>query len=72
MPNKQKKPLAADIVMNELLWYGGEQKTRKAIFDELIAEGFERKYVDYYVFCLANHQPEEAAAEPQVQQLSMF
>jgi hypothetical protein len=52
-----KKQLASDIVMNELLWCGGEQKTRAQIQSELLDEGFERKYVDWYLFCLANHQP---------------
>lgn len=57
-----KKQLASDIVLNELLWCAGEQKTRKEIFDEMIAEGFEREYVDFYLFCLANHQPKEVGA----------
>ena len=52
-----RKQTAADSVMNEVLWCGGEQKTRKGLFDELIAEGFERRYVDFYLFCLTNHQP---------------
>lgn len=32
---------------------------RKEIYEELIAEGHERKYVDWYLFCLSQHQPEE-------------
>lgn len=41
-----KKKLAVEIVWSELLLYGGEWKSRKQIYDELIAEGFEQKYVD--------------------------
>jgi hypothetical protein len=52
-----KKQLASDIILNELLLCGGEWKTRKQIQDELIAEGFEPRYVDFYLFCLSNHQP---------------
>lgn len=52
-----KKQLASEIVLSELLWYGGEQKSRKQIQDELLAEGFEKSHVDYYLFCLAQHQP---------------
>lgn len=54
-----KKKLAVEIVWSELLLCGGEWRTRKAIYEELIAEGFERQYVDWYVFCLSNHQPEK-------------
>lgn len=58
-----KKKLASDIILDELLWYGGEQKSRKQIYDELLAEGFEKKYVDFYLFCLSNHQPGQALEE---------
>ena len=58
-----KKQLASDIVMNELLWYGGEQKTRKAIYDELLAEGFEKRYVDFYLFSLSQHQPKDGQSQ---------
>jgi hypothetical protein len=54
-----KRKLATDIVAQELLWYGGEQKPRQQIYDELIAEGYERRYVDFYLFSLSNHQPEK-------------
>jgi len=54
---KVKRKLASDIVLSELLWYGGMQKTRRQIYDELLGEGFEKQYIDYYIFCLANHQP---------------
>ncbi len=69
-----KRKLASDIVMSELLWCGGEQKSRKDIFDELIAEGFERRYVDWYLFCLSNHQPaaEQPNEDDAAQQLTMF
>ncbi len=56
-----KKPLAVEIVWSELLLCGGEWKTRKAIYEELIAEGHERKYVDWYLFCLSNHQRRDNA-----------
>ena len=59
------KQLASDVVLNELLWCGGELKTRKQLFDELIAEGHDRRYVDYYLFCLANHQPTSEQREEQ-------
>ena len=55
------KPI--DAVLNETLLCGGEWKTRREIYEELIAEGFERRYVDFYVFSLANHQPEKQAEE---------
>ena len=58
-----KKQLATDIIWQEQLWYGGEQKTRKQIYDELLAEGFDQQYVDYYLFCLSNHQPKEETRE---------
>jgi hypothetical protein len=58
-----KKQLASDVVLNELLWYGGEQKTRRAIYDELIAEGYERRYVDFYLFCLSQYQPTSKQVE---------
>jgi hypothetical protein len=54
-----KKQLATDIVMNELLWCGGEQKSRRQIQDELLAEGFEQRYVDWYLFCLSQQQAKE-------------
>lgn len=54
-----KKPLAVEIVWSQLLLCGGEWKTRKAIYEELLSEGFERKYVEWYVFCLAENQPKE-------------
>jgi len=52
-----KKQLATDIMMSELLWCGGEQKSRKQIQDELLAEGYGRQYVDWYLFCLSQQQP---------------
>lgn len=58
-----KKRLATDIVLDELLWCGGELKSRKQIQDELLAEGCEKRYVDWYLFCLANHQPREAKGD---------
>lgn len=61
-----KKQLASDIVMNKLLWCGGELKSMKQIYDELIAEGFERKYVDFYLFCLTQYQPKESEHEQAV------
>lgn len=54
-----KKRLAVEIVWSELLLCGGEWKSRKEIYEELLAEGFERKYVDWYLFCLSQHQPKE-------------
>jgi len=51
-----RKQTAADVVMNELLWFGGEQKSRKQIQDELLEAGHERRYVDFYLFCLSQHQ----------------
>jgi len=54
-----KRKLAVEIVWSQLLLCGGEWKTRKAIYEELLSEGFERKYVDWYVFCLAENQPKE-------------
>jgi hypothetical protein len=58
-----KKKLAVEIVWSELLLYGGEWKTRKQIYEELLAEGYERRYVDWYLFCLSNHQPKENAMD---------
>jgi hypothetical protein len=60
-----RKQTAADIVMNELLWCGGEQMTRKQIQDELLEAGYERWLVDFYLFCLSNHQP-KTEKEPSV------
>lgn len=55
-----KKQLATDIILHEqLLWCGGELKSRKQIQDELQAEGYEKKHIDWYLFCLSNHQPKE-------------
>jgi hypothetical protein len=54
-----KKPLAVETVWSELLLYGGEWKSRKAIYDELIASGYATRYVDYYLFCLSQHQPKK-------------
>jgi hypothetical protein len=55
---RMMKKLASTIVLEQLLWCGGEQKSLKQIYDELIAEGYERKYVDFYLFCLTQYQPE--------------
>jgi hypothetical protein len=56
-PNKKRKQRASEIVLGELLYCGGEWKSRKEIYEDLIAEGFEPKYVDSYLFYLSNHQP---------------
>jgi hypothetical protein len=55
----KRKPLAIEIVWSQLLLCGGEWKTRKAIYEELLAEGFERRYVDFYLFHLSQNQPKE-------------
>ena len=60
-----KKKLAIEIVWSQLLLCGGEWKTRKAIYEELLAEGFERGYVDWYVFCLSQNQPKEGNMLPE-------
>jgi len=60
----KKKKAAIEIVWSELLLYGGEWKSRKAIYEELLAEGYERKEVDYYLFCLSEHQPKREDAMP--------
>jgi hypothetical protein len=60
-----RKPLAVEIVWSQLLLCGGEWKTRKQIYEELLAEGFERRYVDWYLFCLSNHQPKGKTMEPE-------
>jgi hypothetical protein len=54
-----KKILATDIVLNQRLWCGGEQKTLKEIHGELLAEGYEKRYVDWYLFCLSQHQEKD-------------
>lgn len=54
-----KKKLAVEIVWSELLFCGGEWRSRKQIYEELLAEGLEKKYVDWYLFCLSEHQPTE-------------
>lgn len=59
-----KRRLAVEIIWSELLLCGGEWKSRKQIYDELIAEGYAKKYVDWYLFCLANHQPKEHDMDP--------
>jgi hypothetical protein len=55
----KKKRLAVEIVSEECLLYGGEWKSRKAIYEELRASGYERKDVDWYLFCLGQHQLKE-------------
>lgn len=58
-----KKRLATDIILDERLWCGGELKSRKQIQDEMIAEGYEKRLVDWYLFCLGNHQLREGNAQ---------
>lgn len=66
-----KKLLAVEIVWSQLLLYGGELKTRKAIYEELLTEGHERRYVDWYLFCLAENQPKgNTMNEEQIKQVS--
>jgi hypothetical protein len=62
----KRKPLAVEIVWSQLLLCGGEWKTRKAIYEELLAEGYGQKYVDWYVFCLSNHQPKGKTMQQEV------
>lgn len=64
MASVRKKQLASDIIMNERLLCGGEQKPSHQIQAELIAEGNDARLVDWYLFCLANHQPCEREGEP--------
>lgn len=56
-----KKPNAADIVMNKSIFCGGEWITIAQLERDMLAEGFERRDVDFFLFCLSqrdDHQPE--------------
>ena len=50
-------------ILGEQLWYGGELKSRRQIYDALVGEGFEQRYINFYLFCLARHQPGESRLE---------
>lgn len=51
------KKLVVDIIMNERLWYGGEQLTRQQIMDDLLQKGFMRQHANDYLFYLSRQQP---------------
>ena len=55
----KKKELAIEAIWSERLLYGGQWKSRKEIYEELIREGYAIHYVDYYLFCLSEHQPKQ-------------
>jgi len=49
----RKRKLAIDIVLDEPLLCGGEWKTRGQLYRELIAEGFDPYYINYYLCCFS-------------------
>lgn len=54
-----KKPTAVDTVMSELFDFGGEQKTRAEIQQELTAEGQPPRLIDWYLFCLSQQRRQQ-------------
>lgn len=58
-----KKPNAADIVMNKSILCGGEWITIAQIERDMLAEGFDRRDVDFFLFCLGQEAFEKKQKE---------
>lgn len=58
-----RKPTAAQIIMDGPILCGGEMKSRRQIYDELLAEGHDRGLVDWYLFCLSERESQEQQQE---------
>jgi len=51
-----KKPSAATQILSEKLNYGGIPTRRVDIIKDMESKGFDKRIIDWYLFCLSQHQ----------------